>query len=109
MKISKEQMEKLISDETDRIWNVEPEKSLVAFVQEQIESVGQPLTQEQLTALTKALTYITKATTKSAMLCLGKCNESDSIRPAVISTAEIALIKSSMSSWVAFLFCSKFC
>ncbi|ESS00652.1 MAG: hypothetical protein ACIRZ3_01370 [Limosilactobacillus fermentum] len=68
MKISKEQMEKLISDETDRIWNVEPEKSLVAFVQEQIESVGQPLTQEQLTALTKALTYITKATTKSAML-----------------------------------------
>lgn len=40
MKISKEQMEKLISDETDRIWNVEPEKSLVAFVQEQIESVG---------------------------------------------------------------------
>ncbi|MCT3438547.1 hypothetical protein EFQ24_01395 [Limosilactobacillus fermentum] len=63
MKISKEQMEKLISDETDRIWNVEPEKSLVAFVQEQIESVGQPLTQEQLTALTKALTYITKATT----------------------------------------------
>ena len=68
MKISKEQMEKLISDETDRIWNVEPEKSLVAFVQEQIESVGQPLTQEQLTALTKALTYITKSTTKAAML-----------------------------------------
>lgn len=68
MQISKEELEKIISDETDNVWNTKPEHDLIAFVQSQIEEVGQPLTQDQLTALTKSLTYITKATTKAAML-----------------------------------------
>lgn len=68
MEISKEQIQKIISEETNNVWDVQPEKDLVAFVQNQIESTGQPLTQKQLAALTNSLTYITKATTKSTMI-----------------------------------------
>ena len=63
-----DQLMKIISDETNKVWDIQPEHDLVAFVQNQIEEVGQPLTQDQLTALTKSLTYITKATTKSTMV-----------------------------------------
>lgn len=68
MNISSEKLQKIISDETDNVWNTEPEKHLIAYVQNQIEEVSQPLTQDQLNALTKALTYITKATTKNTMI-----------------------------------------
>lgn len=68
MEISSKKLQKIISEETDKAWNVQPEMDLVAYVQKQIEEVSQPLTQEQLTALTNALTYITKATTKSTLI-----------------------------------------
>lgn len=68
MEISDKELYKIISEETDKVWNIKPEEDLIAFVQNQIESVSQPLTQDQLTALTYALTYVTKATTKSTLI-----------------------------------------
>lgn len=70
MDTSNEKVEELISDETNKAWNNDSEHDLVAFVQDQIEEVSQPLTQAQLTALTKALTFVTKATTKNTIITL---------------------------------------
>lgn len=68
MQISADKLQKIISEETDKVWNGAPEEDLVQFVREQIESTGKPLPQTQLTALTKALTYLTKATTKNTLI-----------------------------------------
>lgn len=68
MLITNDKMQKIISEETNKAWNTESEKDLVAFVQKQIELAGHPLTQDQLIALTNSLNYITKAITKQTMI-----------------------------------------
>lgn len=78
MEISADKLQKIISEETDKVWNGAPEESLIQFVREQIESTSEPLSQAQLTALTKALTYVTKATTKNTLIAWANVINQDS-------------------------------
>jgi hypothetical protein len=65
---TRDELMEIISSETNNVWNGDPAYSLIDYVKQQIESTGQPLSQEQVNALTNALVYISKASTKNTLV-----------------------------------------